>query len=62
MTVEKRRLGKTDLEVSPIGLGAMQFAGSGRFFRFYLSPIAPDCMDEIVQVALERGINWIDTA
>jgi aryl-alcohol dehydrogenase-like predicted oxidoreductase len=62
MTVEKRRLGKTDLEVSPIGLGAMQFAGGAGYFRYFLAPIAPDCMDEIVQVALDSGINWIDTA
>ncbi len=62
MTVERRRLGKTDLEVSPIGLGAMQFAGGKGYFRYFLAPIAPDCMDEIVQVALDKGINWIDTA
>ncbi|MFX1261320.1 MAG: aldo/keto reductase [Promethearchaeota archaeon] len=62
MKIEKRRLGKTDLEVAPIGLGSMQFAGGSGFFRFFLAPIAPDCMDEIVQVALENGINWIDTA
>ncbi|MHA2384824.1 MAG: aldo/keto reductase [Candidatus Thorarchaeota archaeon] len=62
MTIESRRLGKTDLEVSPIGLGAMQFAGGKGFFRYFLAPIAPDCMDEIVQVALDKGINWIDTA
>jgi aryl-alcohol dehydrogenase-like predicted oxidoreductase len=62
MTVEKRRLGNTDLEVSPIGLGAMQFAGGKGYFRYFLAPIAPDCMDEIVQVALDKGINWIDTA
>ncbi|MFW9968519.1 MAG: aldo/keto reductase, partial [Candidatus Thorarchaeota archaeon] len=62
MVAAKRRLGKTELEVSPIGLGAMQFAGGKGFFRYFLAPIAPDCMDEIVQVALDRGINWIDTA
>ncbi len=62
MTVENRRLGKSELEVSPIGLGAMQFAGGTGYFRYYLSPIAPDCMDEIVQVALDKGMNWIDTA
>ncbi|MFW9803449.1 MAG: aldo/keto reductase [Candidatus Thorarchaeota archaeon] len=62
MAIEKRRLGKTDLEVSPIGLGAMQFAGGSGFFRFYLTRIAPDCIDEIVQLALDNGINWIDTA
>ncbi|MFW9968496.1 MAG: aldo/keto reductase [Candidatus Thorarchaeota archaeon] len=62
MVAAKRRLGKTELEVSPIGLGAMQFAGGKGFFRYFLAPITPDCMDEIVQVALDKGINWIDTA
>ncbi len=62
MVAAKRRLGKSELEVSPIGLGAMQFAGGKGFFRYFLAPIAPDCMDEIVQVALDKGINWIDTA
>ena len=62
MPIELRRLGRTDLEVSPVGLGAMQFAGGRGFFKFFLAPIAPDCMDEIVQVALDNGINWIDTA
>jgi len=57
-----RRLGKTEIEVSPIGLGAMQFSGGKSFFRFVLSAIPSETMDEVVKVALDSGINWIDTA
>jgi aryl-alcohol dehydrogenase-like predicted oxidoreductase len=57
-----RRLGGTDIEVSAIGLGAMQFSGGKSYFRFYLSAIPIEIEDEVVKVALESGINWIDTA
>ncbi len=60
--VTTRRLGKTDLEVSSIGLGAMQFSGGKSYFRFYLSAIPTELEDEVVKVAVEAGINWIDTA
>ncbi|MHA1904632.1 MAG: aldo/keto reductase [Candidatus Thorarchaeota archaeon] len=58
----RRRLGKTDLEVSPIGLGAMQFSGGKGPFRFFLSALPPETQNEIVQVAINSGMNWIDTA
>jgi aryl-alcohol dehydrogenase-like predicted oxidoreductase len=57
-----RRLGKTDIQVSSIGLGAMQFSGGKSYFRFYLSAIPIEIEDEVVKVALESGITWIDTA
>jgi aryl-alcohol dehydrogenase-like predicted oxidoreductase len=60
--IEKRRLGNTDIEVSPIGLGTMEFAGGKSFFRFMLGPVEPNTQDEVVKVAIESGINLIDTA
>lgn len=62
MILEKRRLGQTDIEVSPIGLGVMQFSGGkGLFGRLF--PVLPkEEKDAIVQTALEGGINWFDTA
>jgi len=60
--VGKRRLGKTGIEVTPIGLGAMQFSGGKGMMRFFLSTVLPDTINEIVQVALKSGMNWIDTA
>ena len=60
--IEKRQLGKPDIHVTPIGLGAMEFAGGKSFFRFLLAPVAPETQDEVVKVALDSGINLIDTA
>ena len=58
----KRRLGKTDIEVTPIGLGAMEFAGGKSFFKYMFSPVEPETQDEIVKTALDTGMNLIDTA
>jgi aryl-alcohol dehydrogenase-like predicted oxidoreductase len=60
--IVKRQLGKTDIAVTPIGLGAMEFAGGRGYFRFMLSPVAPETQDAVVKVALDAGINLIDTA
>ena len=60
--IEKRRLGKTDIEVTPIGLGAMEFAGGKGFSKFMLGPVEPETQDEVVKVALDSGMNLIDTA
>ncbi len=60
--IVKRSLGKTDIEVTPIGLGAMEFAGGMGFFKFMLGPVEPETQDEVVKVALDSGMNLIDTA
>ncbi|MDF1540469.1 MAG: aldo/keto reductase, partial [Candidatus Thorarchaeota archaeon] len=60
--VSPRRLGKSELEVTPIGLGAMQMSGGKGMFRYFLSAIPSDTQNEVIRVALESGINWIDTA
>ncbi len=60
--IVKRQLGKTDIEITPIGLGAMEFAGGKGFFKFMLGPVEPDTQDEVVKVALDSGMNLIDTA
>ena len=60
--ITKRRLGKTDLEITPIGLGAMEFSG-GRFpFKYLLAAVPHKTQDEVIKVALDGGMNWIDTA
>jgi aryl-alcohol dehydrogenase-like predicted oxidoreductase len=58
----KQRLGKTDIEVSPIGLGLMQFAGGIGFLRFMFRKLPSETMIQIVKTALDGGINWFDTA
>jgi aryl-alcohol dehydrogenase-like predicted oxidoreductase len=60
--IVKRPLGKTNIAVTPIGLGAMEFAGGRSFFRFMFSPVAPETQDAVVKVALDAGMNLIDTA
>jgi aryl-alcohol dehydrogenase-like predicted oxidoreductase len=57
-----RKLGDTDLKVTPIGLGVMQFSGNAGVFRFMFEDIQQSRMDEIILAALEGGINWFDTA
>jgi len=62
MTFEKRRLGKTDIEVTPIGLGVMQFAGGAGLFGKAFPILSQEEKNAIVQTALDGGINWFDTA
>jgi aryl-alcohol dehydrogenase-like predicted oxidoreductase len=60
--IQKRKLGATDIEISPIGLGVMQFSGSNGIFKFALPDIPQSEKNEIVHAALASGINWFDTA
>ena len=56
--MEKRHLGKTDLLVTPIGLGCWQFAGN----RAYWNSPSQEEINTIVKSSLDGGINWFDTA
>jgi aryl-alcohol dehydrogenase-like predicted oxidoreductase len=62
MTVEKRHLGKTEIEITPIGLGCWQFHSGGGMSAIVWKAMPQDEMDKIVKTALEGGINWFDTA
>lgn len=57
-----RNLGRTDLKVSKIGLGVMQFSGAEGFFRWVFNDLQQTEMNAIVAEALKGGINWFDTA
>jgi aryl-alcohol dehydrogenase-like predicted oxidoreductase len=61
MAVEKRHLGKTAIEITPIGLGCWQFGKMNGPLSFYKTP-PQDEIDKIVKIALDGGINWFDTA
>ncbi len=60
--VEKRSLGRTGLQVTPIGLGVMQFSGGSGIFGMMFSNLSQETMNDIIQAALDGGINWFDTA
>jgi aryl-alcohol dehydrogenase-like predicted oxidoreductase len=60
--IRKRRLGRTDIEITPIGLGTWQFAGGQGFDRFVWQDVSDDATNAIVKAALDGGINWFDTA
>jgi aryl-alcohol dehydrogenase-like predicted oxidoreductase len=52
-----RKLGNTGLIVSEVALGTMQFGG-----RMNMGNLGQDETTRMVKVALDRGINFIDTA
>lgn len=60
--ISKRRLGKTDIEVTPIGLGMMEFAGGGGLMGFAFPKIDQEVKNAIIKAGLDGGINWFDTA
>lgn len=55
-------LGKTDIRITPVGLGCWQFSGGRGLVGKYWPVIPEDIVREIVRVSLEAGINWFDTA
>lgn len=58
----RRRLGRTDIEISPIGLGCWQFSqGRGLIGKFW-DALSAEQVQEIVQISLDGDINWFDTA
>jgi aryl-alcohol dehydrogenase-like predicted oxidoreductase len=62
VTIQKRRLGRTPIEVTPIGLGVMQFSGGKGIMRLTMPDLSQKQMDAIIEAALSGGINWFDTA
>lgn len=61
MTATIRRLGRTDLEITPIGLGCLPFGGPGIANRYYPT-IDQATATTIVRTALDGGVTWFDTA
>ena len=58
--MQTRRLGNSDLHITPIGFGAWAIGGGGWAFAWG----AQDDADSVATIreALDLGINWIDTA
>jgi aryl-alcohol dehydrogenase-like predicted oxidoreductase len=59
---EPRRLGRSGLLVTPIGLGCWQFSQGGNLPGRYWTILADDEIRAIVARALALGLNWFDTA
>src|ERR1039458_3732512 len=58
--MQKKRLGNSDLELTPIGVGAWAMGGGG--WAFAWGPQDDDESISAIHVALDHGVNWIDPA
>ncbi len=58
--METRRLGNTELKITPIGIGAWAMGGAG--WQWSWGPQNDSDSVAAIQAALDLGINWIDTA
>jgi aryl-alcohol dehydrogenase-like predicted oxidoreductase len=58
--MQTKQLGNSDLQLTPIGVGAWAMGGGGWAFAWG----AQDDNESVdaIRAALDRGINWIDTA
>src|SRR5438128_6490447 len=58
--MQKRQLGNSDLQITPVGYGAWAIGGLGWQFAWG----SQDDNDSIAAIhrSLELGVNWIDTA
>ncbi len=62
MNIPLRRLGKSDLQISPLGLGCWQFSKQAGLIGKYWSALTDDDTVEIVKTSIDGGVNWFDTA
>jgi aryl-alcohol dehydrogenase-like predicted oxidoreductase len=60
--LEMRRLGRSEVEVSPLGLGCWQFSGGKGVVGSFWEALSQDQVNSIVGAALKGGVNWFDTA
>jgi len=58
--MQTRRLGTSDLQITPIGIGAWAIGGSG--WQGSMGPHDESGSIPAIHAALDHGLNWIDTA
>src|SRR5215210_7279571 len=58
--MQTKQLGRTDLQITPIGFGAWAIGGQG--WAFGWGPQDDNDSVAAIRRAVELGINWIDTA
>jgi aryl-alcohol dehydrogenase-like predicted oxidoreductase len=59
--LETRRLGKSDLEITKVGVGTAPI-GSTPEWSIYWGPQDEEVAIETIKTAIDAGVNWIDTA
>jgi aryl-alcohol dehydrogenase-like predicted oxidoreductase len=57
-----RKLGQSEIEISPIGLGCWQFSKNEGMAGSYWPSLDDDTTRDIVAASIKGGINWFDTA
>jgi len=60
--VELRRLGKSEVQISAVGLGCWQFSEGFGVTGGFWDALPADTVQEIVDASLKGGVNWFDTA
>ena len=58
--MQTRQLGNSDLQITPLGIGAWAMGGAG--WAFSWSDQDDDQSVAAIHAALDAGMNWIDTA
>ena len=61
-TDKLRSLGRTDMKITPVGLGCWQFSKQKNMAGKFWPTLEDDLIDKVVSLSLEGGINWFDTA
>jgi len=61
-STELRKLGRTSLSVTPLGLGTWQFSEGKGGAAGSWGTVSAEETDGIIAAALGAGINWFDTA
>jgi aryl-alcohol dehydrogenase-like predicted oxidoreductase len=58
--MQTRKLGNSDLQITPLGVGAWAIGGGGTPFAW--GPQDDNDSIGAIQAAVDQGVNWIDTA
>lgn len=57
-----RQLGNTEMQISALGLGCWQFSKGNGIVGSFWPELSETDIERIVQISIEGGINWFDTA